>query len=83
MNPEWSDDELERWVREAREKVVGGIRRREERNARVERSYAPIETPPGKAGDEKVVETVWLVIGVIAVVLLGFCFYGALDATPR
>ena len=83
MNPEWSDEELEGWVREAREKVMGAARGRVLRDARTERSYAPIETPPGKAGDERVVETVWLVVGVIAVVLLGFCFYGALDVTPR
>jgi hypothetical protein len=82
VNPEWSDDELERWVQEAREKVIGAARGRVLRDARTERSYAPIETPPGKAGDERLVETAWLVIAVVAIVLLALCFHGALDLTP-
>ncbi len=82
MKPEWSDDELERWVREAREKVICAARNRVLRDARVERSYAPIESPPGKAGDERFVETAWLVVAVVAVVLLALCFHGALDLTP-
>ena len=59
MNPDWSDEELERWVEQAREKVVGSMRCRMLRDAHTERSYAPIETPPGAAGDEKMVETAW------------------------
>jgi hypothetical protein len=82
VNPDWSDEELERWVEQAREKVVGSMRSRMLRDARTERSYAPIETPPGAADDEKIVETAWLVVAVAAIVLLAICFYGALDMTP-
>src|SRR5262249_16341884 len=78
VNPEWSDEELERWVREAREKVISAARNRVLRDARVERSYAPIESPPGKKGDEKLVETAWLLLGVVTVVVLALCFHGAL-----
>jgi len=63
MNHELMDDqELEREVARLRAEALRAASARIMHEARTERAFSPIETPPGRPNGGAVTEAVWLII---------------------
>jgi hypothetical protein len=63
VNPELlNDQELEQEVARLRAEALRAAKNRIVHEARTERAFSPIETPPGRPNGGAVTEAVWLIV---------------------